>query len=126
MPPGPGWGEREVHREGAAMDAKSQSPEAMALEVLDLVGATASYLRWPFVLEAVMQALLAAGLASLMVWGLLRILEAPAELPLGLDLSQLMGFPWQVAPALVALAVLAGVLGGLLGVGRVLRPQGLA
>lgn len=37
MPPGPGWGEREVHREGAAMDAKSQSPEAMALEVLDLV-----------------------------------------------------------------------------------------
>ncbi len=37
MPPGPGWGEREVHRQGAAMDAKTQSQEAMALEVLDLV-----------------------------------------------------------------------------------------
>lgn len=91
------------------------------LEVLDLVGATASYVRWPFVLEAVMQALMAAGLASLLVWGLLRVLEVPAELPLGLDLSQLLGFPWQVPPALAGLAVLAGVVGGLWGVGRVLR-----
>lgn len=96
------------------------------LEVLDLVGATAAYLRWPFVLEAMLQALLASGLASLLVWGLLRLLEAPAELPLGLDLSQLMGFPWLVAPALAGLAMLAGALGGLLGVGRVLRPRGLA
>jgi cell division transport system permease protein len=62
------------------------------LEVLDLVGATASYVRWPFVLEAMLQALMASGLASLVVWGMLRVLEAPAELPLGLDLSQLMGF----------------------------------
>jgi cell division transport system permease protein len=96
------------------------------LEVLDLVGATAAYVRWPFVLEAVLQALAASGLASLLVWGMLRVLEAPAELPLGLDLSQLMGFPWQVPPALLALAVLAGALGGLLGVGRVLRPQAAA
>ncbi|MFH1033732.1 MAG: permease-like cell division protein FtsX [Pseudomonadota bacterium] len=92
------------------------------LEILDLVGATASYVRWPFVLEAMLQALAASGLASLLVWGLLRVLEAPAELPLGLDLSQLMGFPWQVPVALLLLAVLAGGLGGLLGVGRVLRP----
>ncbi len=93
------------------------------LEILDLVGATAAYVRWPFVLEAVLQALMASGLASLLVWGMLRVLEAPAELPLGLDLSQLMGFPWQVPVALLLLAVLAGGLGGLLGVGRVLRPQ---
>lgn len=64
------------------------------LEILDLVGATAAYVRWSFMLEAVLQALTAAGLASLLVWMMLKVLEAPAELPLGLDLmSQFMGFP---------------------------------
>lgn len=96
------------------------------LEILDLVGARPAYVRWPFVLEAVLQACLAAGLATLLVWGLMQLLQAPAELPLGLDLSQLLRFPWQVPAALLGLAVLAGVLGGLLGVGRVLRPQRLA
>lgn len=96
------------------------------LEVLDLVGASAGYVRWPYVLEAVLQALIAASLASLLVWGLFKLLDAPAELPLGLDLGQLMHFPWLVPPVLALVAALAGVLGGLLGVGRALRPQGMA
>ncbi|CAO0821938.1 hypothetical protein DFAR_2740003 [Desulfarculales bacterium] len=57
------------------------------LEILDLVGATESYVRWPFVLEAMLQALMASGLASLLVWGMLRVLAVPTELPLSLDLS---------------------------------------
>ncbi len=96
------------------------------LEVLDLVGASSGYARWPFVLEAVLQALAASLLASLLVWGLLALLAAPAELPLGLDLSQLLGLDWRVPLALMGVAVLAGVLGGLLGVGRALRPRGPA
>jgi cell division transport system permease protein len=96
------------------------------LEILDLVGAKPAYARWPFVLEAVLQASLASALASAGVWGLMQLLKAPGELPLGVDLEVLLAFPWGVPLALLLLAQLAGVLGGLLGVGRALRPKGLA
>lgn len=96
------------------------------VEVLDLVGATRSYLRRPFVLEAVLQALAGAAAASLMIWGLFSLLSAPAELPLGLDLADLLAFSWYIPPVLALLAVMAGVLGGLLGLARALRPQELA
>jgi hypothetical protein len=52
-------------------------------------------------------------------------MRAPAELPLGLDLSDLVRFPWQVPLALLGLAALAALLGGMLGVGRALRGRGL-
>ncbi len=96
------------------------------LEILDLVGAKPSYVRWPFVLEAVIQACLASALASALVWGLMQILKTPGQLPLGLDLGVLLDFPWTVPAALLGLAVTAGVLGGLLGVGRALRPKGVS
>jgi cell division transport system permease protein len=96
------------------------------LEILDLVGAKPAYARWPFVLEAVIQASLASALASALIWGLMQLLKTPGELPLGLDLEVLLAFPWGVPLALMLLAQLAGVLGGLLGVGRALRPKGLA
>jgi cell division transport system permease protein len=95
------------------------------LEILELVGATGAYLRLPFLLEALLQALAGALLASALVWLLLRLMRAPAELPLGLDLSDLVRFPWQVPLALLCLAALAALLGGMLGVGRALRGRGL-
>lgn len=93
------------------------------LEVMDLVGASTDYVRIPFVLEALLQALLAAGLASLVLWLLLSLLSAPAELPLGIRLADLLTLPPQVPVVLAGVGALAGVLGGLLGVGRVLRNQ---
>ncbi|MFZ5587471.1 MAG: cell division protein FtsX [Thermodesulfobacteriota bacterium] len=96
------------------------------VEILDLVGATRAYLRRPFILEAVLQSLAGAAAASLMVWGLFGLLAAPAELPLGLDLADLLAFPWIIPPILAVLAVAAGVLGGFLGLARALRPQELA
>jgi len=96
------------------------------LEIMALVGASRGYLRRPFLIEAMLQGLLAAGLASLVVWGLLRLLATPAYLPLGLDLERLLAFPWpQVPAALAALGLLAGLLGGFWGVGRALGRRGL-
>lgn len=96
------------------------------LEVLDLVGATGAYVRWPFVLEAMLQAVVAALAASLLVWALFRLLAAPAPLPLGLDLADLLDFSWRTSLVLAGLAAAAGALGGLWGVGRALRPRDLA
>lgn len=96
------------------------------LVVLDLVGATGGYVRWPYVLEAMLQAVAAAVAASCLVWGLFRLLAAPAPLPLGLDLADLLAFSWRTGLVLAGLAAAAGALGGLWGVGRALRPRDLA
>jgi cell division transport system permease protein len=95
------------------------------LEVMALVGASASYMRLPFLWEAVIQALAAALIASALVTIILEVLSAPAALPMGLDLSDILVMNRVTPPALTILAAAAGVLGGYLGVGRALRPRGL-
>lgn len=95
------------------------------LELMALVGASAGYMRRPFLVEAVLQGLVAAGLASLLIWVLFLVLGAPAKLPLGLRLQQLVAFPALLPLGLAGLAALAGLLGGFLGVGRTLRLRGL-
>ncbi|MCF8031588.1 MAG: permease-like cell division protein FtsX [Desulfarculaceae bacterium] len=93
------------------------------LELMVLVGASSSYMRLPYLVEAVLQGIMAAALASGLLWTLFNLLAAPAALPLGLRLGEVLSFPGLLPVALAALAVLAGVLGGFLGVGRTLRPR---
>jgi cell division transport system permease protein len=94
------------------------------LELMTLVGATRGYMRRPFLVEAVLQGLAAAALASLLVWALSLVLSAPSKLPLGLQLHQLVAYPRLLPLVLAGLAVLAGLMGGFLGVGRTLRLRG--
>ena len=93
------------------------------LELMALVGAGGGYMRGPFLVEAVLQGLAAAGLASLLLWGLFALLAAPDALPWGLRLGQLLAFPPFLPLAMGGLAVVSGLLGGFLGVGRSLHPR---
>ena len=95
------------------------------LEVMDLVGASAWYVRTPFLLEAVFQALIAAGLACFLIWGLLALVKAPAALPLGVQLHDILTLPPLVPFILAGVALVAALAGGFLGVGRALRPKGI-
>lgn len=93
------------------------------LELMALVGAGGGYMRGPFLVEAVLQAIAAACLASLLLWGLFALLAAPNALPWGLRLGQVLAFPPLLPVALGGLAVVSGLLGGFLGVGRSLHPR---
>ena len=93
------------------------------LELMALVGAGGGYMRGPFLVEAVLQGLAAAGLASLLLWGLFALLAAPDALPWGLRLGQILAFPPLLPLAMGGLAVISGLLGGFLGVGRSLHPR---
>ncbi|MCB2190521.1 MAG: permease-like cell division protein FtsX [Deltaproteobacteria bacterium] len=93
------------------------------LELMALVGAGGGYMRGPFMVEAVLQGLAAAGLASLLLWGLFALLAAPDALPWGLRLSRVLAFPPILPAVLGCLAVISGLLGGFLGVGRSLHPR---
>lgn len=93
------------------------------LELMALVGAGGGYMRGPFLVEAVLQGLAAAALASLLLWGLFALLAAPDALPWGLRLGQILAFPPLLPAALGGLAVVSGLMGGFLGVGRSLHPR---
>ncbi|MCF8040607.1 MAG: permease-like cell division protein FtsX [Desulfarculaceae bacterium] len=93
------------------------------LELMALVGAGGGYMRGPFLVEAVLQGLAAAGLASLLLWGLFALLAAPDALPWGLRLGRILAFPALLPAALGGLAVVSGLMGGFLGVGRSLHPR---
>ncbi|BEQ15016.1 cell division protein FtsX [Desulfoferula mesophila] len=93
------------------------------LEIMALVGAGSGYMRGPFLVEAMLQGLIAAALASLLLWGLFAFLAAPGALPWGINLGQILAFPPLLPPVLAGLAVLSGLLGGFLGVGRSLHPR---
>ena len=93
------------------------------LEILDLVGASLNYIRTPFLLEAMLQALVSSGVASFGVWLLFWLLGGPLSLPLGLELGHVFTFPWLLVPILSPVAVIAALIGGFMGVGRALRPR---
>jgi len=93
------------------------------LELMALVGASPGYMRGPYLVEGMLQGLMAAALASLLLWGLFGLLSTPAALPLGLRLGEILAFPPLLPLTLAVLAVAASLLGGFLGVGRTLRPR---
>ena len=95
------------------------------LEVMDLVGAPASYISRPFLIEAMLQGLAAAGLASLVLWLIFALFGSATLLPLGVRLNQILSLPAAVPLILAAVGLLAGLIGGWLGVGRVRRADGL-
>jgi len=91
------------------------------LEILDLIGSSPGYIRRPFVIEALLQALAASAAAYGLVAWLMVVLSAPATLPLGLDLSALFVLPPALPLVLAGVGAAAGLIGAWLGVGRALR-----
>lgn len=91
------------------------------LEVLALVGATPGYMRRPFVIEALLQGLIAASLAHAGVWVMMWFLSAPGALPFGMDLQSLLAVPRQLPLLLATVALASTLVGSWMGVGRVLR-----
>ncbi len=83
---------------------------ADGIEILRLVGATESFLRLPFLLEALLQGIGGAGVAMALCWGLYLFFR----LRLGESWAQLAGWtkPVFLSPvSILALLLLATVLG---------------
>ena len=93
------------------------------LEIQDLLGATRSYIRAPFVLETLIQALIAVLISCLLLWlGLLIIPYLPG-IPLWIKSAIPFSLPWPTVIVLLTLAVPASILGAWFGVNRILRNE---
>jgi len=86
---------------------------------MKLVGATDAFVRRPFLVEGVLQGLIAGTVASGIVWGLYRLMLR--ELP---DLAISYAFPhaeWALAGGIVVAGVLLGWLGSFFAVRRFIK-----
>jgi cell division transport system permease protein len=94
------------------------------LVILDMLGASRLYMRGPFILESILQALLAGALSSASLALLLRLIPLFPETPLWLSAMLPLDLPWHIPLYLCAITLLAGLAGSWLGVNRILRlPQ---
>ena len=91
------------------------------LAILDLLGASRLYMRGPFILESMLQALLAAALSSLLLAAGLKVVPLFPETPLWLSHALPLTLPLFIPLYLAAITILAGLIGSWLGVGRALR-----
>lgn len=96
------------------------------LAILDMLGASRAYLRGPFVVESLLQALLAAALSYGLLSFCLYFIPMLPETPLWLSMLLPASLPFFIPLSLFAMAILAGLLGSWLGVGRALRMPELA
>jgi cell division transport system permease protein len=92
------------------------------IEIMRCVGATGLFIRAPFYIEGVLQGLVGAGLALILLFGLFQLFLTKIYDPL----RNLLNFPLHfLSPELLGGTVLAGILLGFLGtqvsIGRYLR-----
>jgi cell division transport system permease protein len=91
------------------------------LAILDMLGASRLYMRGPFIVESMLQALMAAVISSLLLAACLKIIPLFPETPLWLSHALPLSLPWLIPFYLAAITILAGLIGSWLGVGRALR-----
>jgi cell division transport system permease protein len=91
------------------------------VSIMKLVGASNWFIRVPFLLEGLIEGLVGAGLAVLVVWlGASNLASAAEAFALfRLDISQRFFFTWGLL--FIIFGALAGVLGSLLGLSKYLR-----
>ena len=87
----------------------------LLIRTMKLVGATDRFIRRPFVIEGMLQGLIAGGVASAVVWGLHR--AATGYVP---GLEQVGGL-WLVIPTLLVGGVLLGWIGSFFAVRRFVK-----
>ena len=90
------------------------------IEVMRLVGATASFIRLPFLLEGAMMGICSSGLALLLLSFLFQLVQARIATVGGFLLARLhfSFFPMAVLPWFLVIGMVLGVVGSGLSVGR--------
>jgi cell division transport system permease protein len=93
------------------------------IEVLQLVGATGSFIRLPFLLEGAMMGIVGSGLALLLLSFLFQLVHTRISTTEGFLLARLhfSFFPLTVLPWFLVVGMVLGMLGSGLSAGRSLE-----
>lgn len=98
----------------------------LEINIMKAVGATNSFIRWPFMVEGVLLGIISAGVSVLLLWGLYElIIYAFSSIitMLGFSFVPFLSYVWYIFGAFLAIGIITGSFGSMVSMNRYLKEE---
>ena len=98
----------------------------LEINIMKAVGATNSFIRWPFMVEGVLLGIISAGVSVLLLWGLYELIIyafSSVITMLGFSFVPFLSYIWYIFGAFLAIGIITGSFGSMVSMNRYLKEE---
>ncbi len=98
----------------------------LEINIMKAVGATNSFIRWPFMVEGVLLGIISAGVSVLLLWGLYELIIyafSSVITMLGFSFVPFLSYVWYIFGAFLAIGIITGSFGSMVSMNRYLKEE---
>lgn len=98
----------------------------LEINIMKAVGATNSFIRWPFMVEGVLLGIISAGVSVLLLWGLYELIVyafSSVITMLGFSFVPFLSYVWYIFGAFLAIGIITGSFGSMVSMNRYLKEE---
>ena len=98
----------------------------LEINIMKAVGATNSFIRWPFMIEGVLLGIISAGVSVLLLWGLYELVIyafSSVITMLGFSFVPFLSYIWYIFGAFLAIGIITGSFGSMVSMNRYLKEE---
>lgn len=98
----------------------------LEINIMKAVGATNSFIRWPFMVEGVLLGIISAGVSVLLLWGLYELIIyafSSVITMLGFSFVPFLSYVWYIFGAFLAIGIITGGFGSMVSMNRYLKEE---
>lgn len=98
----------------------------LEINIMKAVGATNSFIRWPFMVEGVLLGIISAGISVLLLWGLYELIIyafSSVITMLGFSFVPFLSYIWYIFGAFLAIGIITGSFGSMVSMNRYLKEE---
>ena len=98
----------------------------LEINIMKAVGATNSFIRWPFMVEGVLLGIISAGVSVLLLWGLYELIIyafSSVITMLGFSFVPFLSYVWYIFGAFLAIGIITGSFGSMVTMNRYLKEE---
>lgn len=98
----------------------------LEINIMKAVGATNSFIRWPFMVEGVLLGIISAGVSVLLLWGLYELIIyafSSVITMLGFRFVPFLSYIWYIFGAFLAIGIITGSFGSMVSMNRYLKEE---
>ena len=99
----------------------------LEINIMKAVGATNSFIRWPFFVEGVLIGILSGALSFGILWGVYELIVyffTTAISAIGFDFVPFTAYAWQIALLFIGIGIFTGAFGSMVSMNKYLKEQG--
>ena len=98
----------------------------LEINIMKAVGATNSFIRWPFMVEGVLLGIISAGVSVLLLWGLYELIIyafSSVITMLGFSFVPFLSYVWYIFGVFLAIGIITGSFGSMVSMNRYLKEE---